>query len=127
MTRPPRARQTKINETEKMANLTQTMHKQQTYIPQTEQGKQTQVYTRKKQVYTRRTRTQPVYRGTRTGQKEAEGKNVRKRETMCETTHRKAKKKNKRDPDKCNRKQEMYIRLHSSYTKPSPGQATPTP
>jgi hypothetical protein len=44
---------------------------------------------------------------TATGQKEAKGKNVRKRETMCETTHRKAKKKNKkRDPEKCNRKQE---------------------
>ena len=44
---------------------------------------------------------------TATGQKEAKGKNVRKRETMCETTHRKSKKKNKRDPDKCNKKQEM--------------------
>jgi hypothetical protein len=38
-----------------------------------------------------------------TGQK---GENVRKRETMCETTHRKAKKKNKRDPDKCNKEKE---------------------
>ena len=28
----------------------------------------------------------------------------RKRKTMCETTHQKTKKKNKRDPDQCNRK-----------------------
>ena len=41
---------------------------------------------------------------TTTEQNEIKGKGTRKRETMCETTHRKAKKKNKRDPDKCNRK-----------------------
>ena len=44
---------------------------------------------------------------TTTEQNEIKGENTRKRETMCETTHRKAKKKNKRDPDKCNKKQEM--------------------
>jgi hypothetical protein len=44
---------------------------------------------------------------TTTEQNEIKGENTRKRETMCETTHRKSKKKNKRDPDKCNRKQEM--------------------
>jgi hypothetical protein len=38
-----------------------------------------------------------------TGQK---GKNIRKRETMCETTHRKAKKKTKRDQDQCKKEKE---------------------
>jgi hypothetical protein len=37
---------------------------------------------------------------------EQKGKNVREKETMCETTHRKAKNKNKRDLDQCNRKKE---------------------
>jgi hypothetical protein len=40
---------------------------------------------------------------TTTGKK---GNKVRKRETMCETTHRKAKNKNKRDLDQCNRNKE---------------------
>jgi hypothetical protein len=35
---------------------------------------------------------------------EKNGNKVRKRETMYETTHRKAKKKSKRDPDQRNRK-----------------------
>ena len=42
-----------------------------------------------------------------TGKNDTTEKNTRKRETMCETTHRKAKKKNKLGPGKCNRKQEM--------------------
>ena len=37
---------------------------------------------------------------TTTGQKDTTGKNTRKRETMCETTHRKAKKKKKCNPEK---------------------------
>ena len=40
---------------------------------------------------------------TATEQNEIKEKNTRKRETMCETTHRKAKKKNRLGPDKCNR------------------------
>jgi hypothetical protein len=49
----------------------------------------------------------PYTKETTPEQKDTTEKKARKRETMCETTHRKAKKKNKRDPDKCNRKQEM--------------------
>ena len=103
-----------------MVNLTPTMHKQQAYTPQTVQRKQTQeIHTQKKgkQDEGRTTNTHCLrVRGlpngtnsqytkeTATEQEELKEKNVRKRETMCETTHRKAKKKNKRDPDKCNRK-----------------------
>ena len=36
--------------------------------------------------------------------KQKTGNNIRKRETMCETTHRKAKKKNKRASEQCTRK-----------------------
>jgi hypothetical protein len=44
---------------------------------------------------------------TTTGQKDTTEKNTRKRETMCETSHRKAEKKKTGDPEKCNKKQKM--------------------
>jgi hypothetical protein len=42
-----------------------------------------------------------------TGKKDTTEKKTRKRETMCETSHREAKKKKKSDPEKCNKKQKM--------------------
>jgi hypothetical protein len=63
----------------------------------------------------------------RNRQPDKKGRNVRKRETMCETTHRKAKKKNKRDPDQCNKEKENVNKTsYFMYQKPSPSQATQT-
>jgi hypothetical protein len=89
-----------------VTNLTPALHKKQTRkIHQTIQRKQITLHTRTKEV--NRLRGEPNEKNNQhtkepaTGQK---GKNVRKRETMCETTYPKGQKEKQTRPDKCNRK-----------------------